>query len=479
MTPTPSPSPDLRPTGRTRPAPGAGRRLDRHAPRRRPAHGSRIPRTALLLTTLIPLAAGGCRDEPPPALEVADVEYAREDLLGLAPERKLLLGEITALGLAVATGEAAELAHPLVEREERLWLARGLRAEEVLDSAGIEEDVLRAHYRTDPALELTVRHLIVLSGRYETEAVRQEARRKAVRALERIRAGEAFPQVAAEVSEEPGAEGRQGLLEPGREGAWVDEFWSAAASLDPGQISGVVETQYGFHVLRLEGKDTVPFQDVRPDVALDVARLMRASLDPSHLELPEVRLDEAALAAFTIPGDASWATGSVGSAGGIRAGEHEPAESGTGAGATPADGIVARWDGGGLTAGQLRVHLAALPRERWKAALSDTTAALGEAREAARLHIAAARMRDRGVTPPEAVGAEVRRAWEEQITRWSSAFGFREGMAAEALRAAALEALGARGQGPTLAREEVRERGPILHLRYPIRVLETQDGGNP
>jgi hypothetical protein len=69
--------------------------------------------------------------------------------------------------------------------------------------------------------------------------------------------------VAGEVSEEPGAEARGGLLEPGREGSWVQEFWMAANSLEEGEVSEVIETQFGFHVLMLEERRAVPFTEVR------------------------------------------------------------------------------------------------------------------------------------------------------------------------------------------------------------------------
>jgi parvulin-like peptidyl-prolyl isomerase len=70
-----------------------------------------------------------------------------------------------------------------------------------------------------------VRHLVVLSERWRPAAHRDSARAVATEALERARAGEAFEALAAEYSDEPGAAERGGLLEPGREGSWVPEFW--------------------------------------------------------------------------------------------------------------------------------------------------------------------------------------------------------------------------------------------------------------
>ncbi|MBT8403143.1 MAG: peptidylprolyl isomerase, partial [Gemmatimonadetes bacterium] len=216
----------------------------------------------------------GCGADAPPALEVGDLAYESSEVLGLTDDRLLLLGELAAFGTAVADSSLADLGRPWIDGQARAQLWRRTRAQQVLDSAGVGEEVLRARYRTEPELELTVRHLLVFSARYETDRTRAAARGKAEAALARIQAGEPFARVAAEVSEEPGAESREGLLTPGREGAWVSEFWAAATALAPDEISPVVETQYGFHVLRLEARDTVAFEEARPRIALEVAELM-------------------------------------------------------------------------------------------------------------------------------------------------------------------------------------------------------------
>jgi hypothetical protein len=51
----------------------------------------------------------------------------------------------------------------------------------------------------------------------------------------------------------------------------VPEFWRAALALAPGALSPVTETQYGFHVLRLEERAVVPFPEARSAVARQVA----------------------------------------------------------------------------------------------------------------------------------------------------------------------------------------------------------------
>ncbi len=134
--------------------------------------------------------------------------------------------------------------------------------------------MLEARYLSNPRWELTVRHILFFSERWRSASHRAEAEAKARRALEALRAGADFASTAATLSEEPGAEGREGLLTPGREGSWVPEFWAAALALEPGEISPVTETQYGYHILRLEDREVVPFEEARSVVVREVAREM-------------------------------------------------------------------------------------------------------------------------------------------------------------------------------------------------------------
>ncbi|MBW3534848.1 MAG: peptidyl-prolyl cis-trans isomerase [Gemmatimonadetes bacterium] len=395
--------------------------------------------TALLLAASFSV---GCAAEPPAAVRAGEIAFTENEVLGLSGDRRERLALLAALGQIVAAGRGTELGAPLTERRRREALARLLDARSTLEEAGVGEAVLRARYRTDPAWELTVRHLIVLSERYETEATRAEARAKAERALERIRAGEGFPEVAAEVSEEPGAEGRQGLLSPGREGAWVPEFWRAANALEPGGISGVVETQYGFHVLRLEARDTVPFEEARTAVMTRVAAMVDPSFDRDT--------------ARSLPADLRWAD--------------DAAARATDA-AVPDSATLATWADNRYTAGDYRRALAALERDAWERAVQGPEAARRQALgDAVALQAAASRAADVGLEVPEPAEAEIRTAWEDTLRRWSATLGLSPGMSADAVKEAARGALAAGGQNASLARDEVAARAPLLRFAVPIEV---------
>ncbi|MCL6430509.1 MAG: peptidylprolyl isomerase [Anaerolineae bacterium] len=74
-------------------------------------------------------------------------------------------------------------------------------------------------------------------------------------ALERIHKGEDFAAVAREVSTDTSTKENGGDLGWFSRGQMVEEFETAAFSLQPGQVSDVVKTAYGFHIIKVEERD--------------------------------------------------------------------------------------------------------------------------------------------------------------------------------------------------------------------------------
>ena len=85
-----------------------------------------------------------------------------------------------------------------------------------------------------------------------TEAAREAARAEAEEILEQLRKGADFQELARRYTDEPGGRERAGDLGWFRMGQMVPEFERAAFSLPPGAISNVVETSFGFHIIKVE-----------------------------------------------------------------------------------------------------------------------------------------------------------------------------------------------------------------------------------
>lgn len=102
-----------------------------------------------------------------------------------------------------------------------------------------------------PECRVTRHVLAKFPNRTPTDEEKATARKRIEKALERVQGGEDFAAVARAVSDDTSAPqgGDLGCVAKGR---MVKPFEEAVFSLDKGKVSGVVETEYGFHIVKVE-----------------------------------------------------------------------------------------------------------------------------------------------------------------------------------------------------------------------------------
>ncbi len=133
--------------------------------------------------------------------------------------------------------------------------------------------------------QVRARHILLSVSENDSDEAKAEIRTTALGVLERARGGEDFAGLAEEFSEDEGTAEQGGDLGFFGLGRMVEPFEEAAFSLDVGQISDLVETTFGFHVIKV---DEIRPAEVRPleDVADEVTETL---LERESLRLAEDR----------------------------------------------------------------------------------------------------------------------------------------------------------------------------------------------
>lgn len=145
----------------------------------------------------------------------------------------------------------------------------------VVNDVTVSDQQVKAFYDQNPDKlkrpeRLHVRHILI-NAKDASPADKQKARAKADDLLAKLKAGGDFAKLAEESSDDPGSKQHGGELPWFSKGQMVPPFEAAAFALkQPNDLSPVVETQFGFHIIQLiEHQDAglVPFDEVKARIA--------------------------------------------------------------------------------------------------------------------------------------------------------------------------------------------------------------------
>jgi hypothetical protein len=149
----------------------------------------------------------------------------------------------------------------LVEQNVNQEMVLQLRDQVIqVDTALSDEEVQEAYERTLPGARIRARHILLRFPENATPAQTDSVRALAESLRSRLVAGEDFATLASEYSQDTGSGANGGDLGSFGRGEMVPPFEEAAFSLAVGDISEVVETTFGLHIIRVDERIVPPLE---------------------------------------------------------------------------------------------------------------------------------------------------------------------------------------------------------------------------
>lgn len=156
-----------------------------------------------------------------------------------------------------------------------------LDANELAKSVVLNEDALRAYYKENVARlsgdeERRASHILLNAAANAPAAEREVVKAKAQALLEQVRkAPETFAAVAKANSQDAGSASKGGDLDFFGRGAMVKPFEDVVFKLKKGEISDLVETEFGYHIVQLtdiKAPKQKTFEEMRPALEADLKK---------------------------------------------------------------------------------------------------------------------------------------------------------------------------------------------------------------
>jgi peptidyl-prolyl cis-trans isomerase C len=182
-----------------------------------------------------------------------------------AQKRDLLVGYLVDLRIGARAAEAAKVGEDTSFGRRLAYFRDKLLLDDYLEAEvkkAVTPEAARKLYDEavkgmKPEEEVRARHILVKS---EDEAKK---------ALARVRGGEDFAKVAGELSQDPGSKTEGGDLGFFTQDRMVAPFAEAAFKLEPGKVSEPVQSQFGWHVIKVEEKRAKPtpaFEEMKDQI---------------------------------------------------------------------------------------------------------------------------------------------------------------------------------------------------------------------
>lgn len=207
------------------------------------------------------------------------------DLLAFMLLRKQLAAEARANGFDEDPLVRARMQLAAEQELSEAWVDHYVDQAPDADYAAMAREYWAKHgdqYMTEPSLDVT--HLLVSTKERSDE----EARARAEELLAQVRDNpDQFDELVMAHSEDPSVSSNRGQFKNVKRGMMVRPFEQAAFALqEPGEISDLIKSPYGYHIVRLDQRhdaQPVTFEEARPQVEERMRRQHRERLRNDYL----------------------------------------------------------------------------------------------------------------------------------------------------------------------------------------------------
>ena len=173
---------------------------------------------------------------------------------------------------------------------------KGLAVQELIEKQvtskiEISDADRRGFYDSNPNFfeqpeQIEARHILIKSDPKDEKAQQEKALEKIKEAQQQVKAGEDFADLAKKYSEGPSGKNGGDLGYFGR-GQMVKPFEDAAFGLEPDQISDIVKTRFGYHLIMVTGKkaaSTIPYEEVKEKIGTHLKQQKTRESVKEHIE---------------------------------------------------------------------------------------------------------------------------------------------------------------------------------------------------
>ena len=216
------------------------------------------------------------------AVPDAELEAAMKQLRGQFPDEKKFQQALQSEHLTVAQ---------LREQTRTNLAVSKLLEHEVGPKIVVKPADISAFYEKNPDKfqqpeAVRASHVLIAVPQQADDAAKKAARAKAEDIMKRARAGADFAKLAQASSNDASAQ-RGGDLGFFPKGQMVPAFEAAAFALQPGQVSDVVETPFGYHVIKVTEKrpaQVIPFAQVAPRIEEFLKQEQQQTLTKAYVQ---------------------------------------------------------------------------------------------------------------------------------------------------------------------------------------------------